>query len=300
MAVLFVLLIFVGILALVGGIVSLFRPMQPPLAKASILQLDLHGVIGDDEKFLERLKKYRDDDNIKGVLVSINSPGGIVGPSQAIYMELKRTREEFQKPVVVAGLGLMASGAYYAAVAADKIVVTPGCLVGSIGAIMPFVNLERLMDWAKIQRYSVKTGKYKDMGAEYRPMSEEERQLLQGLLDGVLVQFKGAIKDGRKLNPNVIDENADGRIFTGEEAVKLGFADQMGTLEDGRRLLGSLTGLGDDPNVFKPRASRIEGYLPLLDEESEGRSGIRGWLNDTFQLKLRGQPLLIWPMYLGL
>lgn len=268
--------------------------------KDSLLVLDLEGVIEDGEKFLEKLRKYRKDDKVKGVLVRINSPGGSVGPSQEIFAELKRTREEFKKPVVVAGLGLVASGAYYAAAAADKIVVNPGAMVGSIGVIMQFANLERLLDWAKVNRYVIKTGKFKDIGAEYRQMTNDEKVLLQELVDNVLEQFKSDIVAGRKMKRDVVDANADGRIFTGAQAVKLGFADQIGTFDDAKKIAGELSGLGSNPELFKPKNWTREEWRHMIFEEDE-ESHFSGILNRaTASLRLQGQPLLIWPGALGI
>jgi protease-4 len=291
--------LFMGITC--AGVASLMRGGADVVRinKPGVLMLELDGVITDGEKFLERLRKYRKEDNVKGILVQINSPGGVVGPSQEIFLELKRTREIYKKPVVVSCLGLAASGGYYAALGADKIVVTPGCMIGSIGVIMQFANLEKLLEWAKVDRYALKTGKFKDTGAEYRPMTGEERELLQELLNDVLGQFKSDIASSRpKLRPDVIDANADGRVFTGSQAVKLGFADQVGTLDDARKILGGLAGLGDDPEVFKPRGFRDEIMLNFMGDDAESN-----WLakmEEVFQLKIQGQPLMIWPGALGL
>lgn len=296
-------LFLTGFLLTIVGMVSLFDRIDMsdgPLPKAGILYLSLEGVIADGEKFLDKLKRFREDDHIKGILVQINSPGGVVGPSQEIYMELKRTREEFHKPVVVHGLALVASGAYYAAVGADKFVVTPGCMVGSIGAIMQFANLEKLWQWAKVDRFVIKTGKFKDIGSDARPMTEDEKGLLQTMLDQVLVQFKSAIRDGRKLDAHIVDENADGRIFTGEQAVKLGFADKVGTFEDARALIGEMTGLGSKPELFKPHSRRGQEFFAQFFDEDKDSSRLRGVLNDVFHTQLRGQPLFLWPGFLGL
>ncbi len=297
---------FFGVLVLVGvgltcaGVSTVLNPPESRLSKSSILLLELDGVIDDGAKFLEKLRKYRKEDDIKGVLVQINSPGGVVGPSQEIYMELKRTREVFKKPVVVSCLGMAASGGYYAALGADKIITTPGCMMGSIGVIMQFANLERLLDWAKIERYALTTGKFKDTGAEYRAMTGEEKELLSGMLYDVLGQFKAAIVEARKkLTPAVVDANADGRIFTGAQAVKLGFADEVGTLDDARRILGEMAGLGDDPEIFKPRNLREGMFFDFFEEESRAGDFL-GAIEKTFHTKLRGQPLMIWPGAIGL
>src|SRR5690606_11268816 len=143
--------------------------------------------------------------------------------------ELKRTKEEFGKPIVASCNSLAASGAFYAAMGADKIIVNPGTLVGSIGVIIEFANLEKLYDWAKIERYALKTGPYKDAGAEYRKLTDAERALFQGTLDEVLSQFVGAIASGRKMDEDRVRKFADGRIFTGQWAVDEGFADKVGT-----------------------------------------------------------------------
>lgn len=290
----FVLMVvlFVGsLLAGIGGILTLMSPPEERLDKSSILALDLDGIIMDSKDILDLLRKHRKDERVKGVLVRIASPGGVVGPSQELYDELKRTREEFKKPVIAFCASVAASGAYYAAVAADKIYTTPGCLIGSIGAIMEFVNLERLYDWAKIHRYSITTGRFKDAGAEYKPMSQDAKALFQDMLNDVLAQFKKAIVDGRKLKPEVVDQYADGRVFTGNQAVKLGFADQVGTWDDARKALGEMTGLGDDPEVFKPRKPR--SFFEMLEEASESR--FSAMAEQVLKTELNAKPLFLMP-----
>lgn len=290
------ILVVGGCLMGIGSMATFMKPAEMTMKKNSILFLQLDGVIMDGEKFLDKLRKYRKEDAIKGVLVQINSPGGAVGPSQEIYAELVRTREEFKKPVVVSCLGVAASGAYYAAAAADKFVVTPGCMVGSIGVIMEFMNLEKLFDWAKVSRFSIKTGKFKDTGAEYRTMREEEKTLLQDLVNDVLVQFKADVVTGRKMKPEVVDLYADGRVFTGATAVKLGFADKTGTLDDAKQMVGELAGLGKDPELFKPKNWDAQDWRSLFMQEEEGTSKLMGEARElVMQLKLRDQPLMIWP-----
>lgn len=293
-------LVLVGVVVLVAiliggvGLFALFRAPAAPTAKPAILALDLDGVILDTTEITANLRKYRKDPNIKGVLLRINSPGGVVGPSQELWAELKRTREEFKKPVVAFCSAVAASGAYYAAVGADKIVTTPGCMIGSIGALMEFVDLSKLYDWAKVDRYAITTGKFKDAGAEYQPLTSEQRALFQDLLNDVLAQFKAAIADGRKMKPEAIDPYADGRVFTGSQAVKLGFADTVGTWDDARRMLGGMTGLGDDPEVFtvKKRSRLMELLQGPATSESANVSAI---LKGVLQTDLNARPLLLLP-----
>ena len=302
----FCLMVFIVIVLIsIGAVTSRFQgmlilDMKVPVREPSILQLDLEGVIIDGKDFLSDLKKYRDDKNVKGVLIHVNSPGGVVGPSQEIYSEILKVREELQKPVVVSSGAIVASGAYYAAVAADQIITNPGTLMGSIGVIMEFANLEELYDWAKIKRYTIKTGSLKDAGSDHRAMTQEEREYFQSVLDRVQVQFESAVEKNRKLDKYVIDKYADGQIFTGETAVKMGFADQVGTHSDALRIVGELAGLGASPEVFTPpKRSKNNEILELL-------------LNGTFSvkseslehplktLKLLGQPLYMMPGALGL
>lgn len=242
----------------------------------AILRLKLEGVIMDSTRFLRQLDEYADDKKVRAIVVEINSPGGAVGPSQEIYSELKKVKAELKKPIVVVANGVMASGGYYVAVAADKILVQPGTLTGSIGVIMGFMNLEKLYDWAKVERYSLSTGKFKDSGAEYRAMREDEKQLFQELLSGVWKQFKTAVAEGRNLKPEIVNEYADGRILTGEQAVQLGFADQFGTRKDAYDLAAELAGLGKDYELFdapKVRSWNIE-WLVSDEEGAESKLAV--------------------------
>jgi protease IV len=290
-----ILVIFVGsLLAGVGGMMALFSDEEtsPKVNKSSVLALDLDGVIIDGKDFLELLRKYRKDDRIKGVLIRINSPGGVVGPSQEIHDEIKRTREEFKKPVIAYCSAVAASGAYYAAVAADKIFTTPGCMMGSIGVLMEFINLEKLYDWAKIERYALTTGEYKNAGSEYKALTTSQRTLFQEMLDDVLSQFKGAIIDGRKMKPEFLDQYADGRIFTGRQGVKLGFADKIGSWDDARRELGEMTGLGKDVEIFKAR--KRKGFFDFL-EEASSESRMAKTAEKLLHLQLNAKPLFLMP-----
>ncbi len=283
-----VILFLAGFLVGVGGVISIFRPPEERISKASLLALDLDGIIIDNKFILEQLRKHRKDNRVKGVLLRISSPGGVVGPSQELYEELRRTRDEFKKPVVAFCATVAASGAYYAAAGADKIVTTPGCMMGSIGAMMEFINLEKLYAWAKVERYAITTGRFKNAGAEYKPLSPEARALFQEMLDDVLAQFKIAIVEGRNMKSEVVDQYADGRIFTGAQAVKLGFADSIGTWEDARKLLGEMTGLGSDPEVFK--AQKRRSFFEVLEEASESRLS-----TEFLKFELNAKPLFLMP-----
>jgi len=292
-------MILVGMIVTVGGIAETFFPHEDRLAKQSILALDLNGVIMDGHEFLETLRKYRKEDRIKAILIRINSPGGVVGPSQEMYEEIKRTRTEFKKPVYAFCSAVTASGAYYAALGADKIYTTPGCMIGSIGALMEFMNLEKLYDWAKVQRYAITTGKFKDAGAEYKPLTTEQREYFQSMLNDVLDQFKGAIMESRKMKADFLDQYADGRVFTGRQAVKLGFADKVGTWDDARKALGEAVGLGKNAEVFHPK--KKHAFMDFFEDASDrDESKFTHIAEDLLKTELNGRPLLIVPGAVGL
>lgn len=285
------------ILSFVASIASVVMVMggyQKTVAESSVLQLELDGVIMDGQDFLKNLREYAKEDKIKGVIIQINSPGGAVGASQEIFSEIKYVREVLKKPVVVSVNNLAASGGYYAAIAADKIFTNPGSLLGSIGVISSFANLSKLYDWAKIQRYVIKSGKFKDAGSEFRAMTPEEHALFQELIDEVHTQFKDAVVEARKIPKVVVDQYADGRVINGDKAVKLGFADQVGSFSDAIREIGKMTKLGDAPKLFKPRKKR-GGWMEYVMEDAKSAMGLDALEIPSQTLKLIGQPLYLMP-----
>lgn len=307
-------LLVVGIIFLIlGGLFKIgsnYFAEEPPkkiVRHRSILHLSLSGVIFNGKKFLKNLKDYREDSQIKAVVISINSPGGAVGPSQEIFIELKRFRDEIKKPIICVSTGIIASGAYYAALACDKILVAPGTLIGSIGVIMEFANLEKLYDWAKVSRYSITSGKFKDSGAEYRAMREDERALFQEMINEVYAQFKTAVVEERKLKDEIVTQYADGRVMTGAKAVELGFADKLGTYEDAIRLAAETAGLGKDFEIFEiPKKKRSIWDLgdgsdddPLNSVLGSKKSsfGLEALAKQVIKADLLNQPLYLMPGY---
>ncbi|MGZ3742688.1 MAG: signal peptide peptidase SppA [Pseudobdellovibrionaceae bacterium] len=309
-----VILVVIGLVSVVKWASSLVGEKGDQsvlISKNSILQLDLEGVIMNGKKFMKKLKKYKNEDRIKAIVININSPGGAVGPSQEIYAAIKAIKEETKKPIICSSSGLLASGAYYSAVACDKIVVAPGALVGSIGVIMEFANLEKLYEWAKVSRFSINSGKFKDSGAEYRAMRPDEKALFQNLIDDVYGQFKQAVVDGRKMSPEVVNQYADGRVMTGKQAVELGFADSLGTLEDAVKVAAEAAHLGADYKLFEaPKKhpslwdfleQQEDDDLNSLDEMAHafskrlGDKAVESSLRKVFRAQYLNQPMLIMP-----
>ncbi len=230
--------------------------------KGSVGVIEVEGVIMDSRRTLERIEAFKENENIKALVVRVNSPGGAVAPSQEIFSALR----DFEKPVVVSMGSIAASGGYYIAVAADKIFANPGTITGSIGVIMDFVNLEQLYEWAKIKRYALTTGKFKAIGAEYKDMTPAERELLQTMIDTVLMQFKQAVAEGRKLSLENVTAVADGRIMSGEQAKKLNLVDELGTINDAIEEAAKLAKIEGKPNVVYPEKRRRKLLDLLLDE----------------------------------
>jgi protease IV len=259
----------------------------------AVAVVELKGVIMDSKKVLRRLERYEEDDEVKAVVLRLDSPGGAVAPSQEIYEAVKK----YKKPLVVSMGSVAASGAYYIACAAKKIFANPGTITGSIGVIMEFANLEKLYDWAKIKRYSIKTGRFKDAGAEYREMTPEERGLLQDMVDDVLAQFKQAVHVGRKLSVEQVTAVADGRIFSGNQAKTLKLVDELGTLQDAIDEAAEMAKIKGKPEVVYPEKRRKRLLELLLDDsfsdessDANGRSAVN-LLSKILFVLLKGSSL---------
>jgi protease-4 len=214
--------------------------------------VELEGIIVDVDDLVRDLKAHRDNPLVRAVVLRINSPGGVVGPTQEVHQAVRRLREA-GKPVVASLGSVAASGGYYVAVAADQIYANPGTLTGSIGVIMQMANLENLFKKVGVDYVVVKAGQFKDIGNVSRPMTAEERRVLQNLLDDVHAQFITAVADGRKLGRDDVVRFADGRIFSGLQAKALRMVDELGGLEDAVNGAATLAGLAVPPKVVLPK-----------------------------------------------
>src|SRR5713101_6859096 len=181
--------------------------------------VDLEGVIIDPRVVVPQLKKFGDDDSIKAIILHVNSPGGGVAASEEIYREVKRIREEKKKRVVVSIETVGASGAYYIASATNKIYADQGSIVGSIGVIAQWVNYGDLLKWAKLKDVVIKTGEFKDTGNPARDLTPNEQAYMQTLIDNMFQQFVHAVADGRSLKFENVKAIADGKVWTGEQAL---------------------------------------------------------------------------------
>jgi protease-4 len=238
--------------------------------------VEVLGDISESESVVEQLERLGRDPSVHAIVIRIDSPGGGVAASQEIYEAVQKVRKQ-DKPVVASLAGVAASGGYYVACAADTIVSNPGTLTGSIGVIMSFPNTEELFRKVGLKLEVIKTGKFKDVGSIWRPMTDEERELLQGVLTNVYDQFVDAIVEGREMSRDRILPYADGRVFSGDQAQEYGFVDVLGDLDDAIDIAGELGGIRGKPSVVRKERRRVT-LFDFLEEKMNlmGRAaGIR-------------------------
>ncbi|MBW2175153.1 MAG: signal peptide peptidase SppA [Deltaproteobacteria bacterium] len=228
--------------------------------------VEVKGVIADAKETVLQLKRFRQNDDVKAIVLRIDSPGGGVGPSQEIYAEVKRTTRT--KKVVMGAIA--ASGGYYVAAAADHVVANPGTITGSIGVLMEFTNLEELFKKIGLSAVVLKSGKYKDTGSPLRKMTPEERDLLQKFIDNVHQQFVTAVAEGRKMSEESVRAIADGRILSGEQAQKLGLLDSLGNMEDAIAIAAELGGIKGEPSVVYAEEKKFSMLELILGSKLAG------------------------------
>ncbi|MCS6292240.1 MAG: signal peptide peptidase SppA [Nitrospira sp.] len=271
------------ILWVVGGglgllfLVNMFLPDLDLSGEDRIALIRIEGVILDAQETLGELKKFSENPSVKAIVLRIDSPGGGVVPSQEIYDAVRRVRTKSNKAVIASMGSVAASGGYYIAAATDRIVANPGTLTGSIGVIMEMANVEGLLQKIGVEGVVVKSGKYKDVGSPLRKMSDEERGLLQMVMDDVHKQFIEAVAEGRSLEVPEVQALADGRIFTGRQAKAAKLVDELGNLDDAIQLAADVVGIEGEPKVIEQRRrfsirelleSKLSSVLPKFDFHS--------------------------------
>ncbi|MBE9167878.1 signal peptide peptidase SppA [Pleurocapsales cyanobacterium LEGE 06147] len=264
--------------------------------RKQIARIEITGAIASETR-KQVLKAFKtvEEKKFPALLLRIDSPGGTVGDSQEIYAALQRLQQEKNVKVVASFGNISASGGVYIGVGAKHIVANPGTITGSIGVILRGNNLERLLDKIGVSFKVVKSGPYKDILAFDRQLTHEEEQILQELIDTSYQQFVQTVAQGRNLDVETVKNFADGRIFTGQQALELGIVDRLGTEEDARRWAAQLAGLDPD----KAECYTIEEPKPLIDRLIPGRgqakSGLGAAINWVeFELATCGQPLWLY------
>ncbi len=222
---------------------------------AKIAVVELNGTILSSREIVSTLQALAENGSVKAILLRVDSPGGGVAASQEIYEEVKSVRDSV-KPVVVSMGALAASGGYYVSCGATRIIANPGTITGSIGVIATFPNFTKLMDKIGLQMNVIKSGEYKDSGSPFRPETKEDEKVFQGVVDNSYQQFLGVVSKERKLSVDNLKKFADGRVFTGVQALKLGLIDTLGSFEDAIKIAAKFGGIKGKPVVIEAKKQR--------------------------------------------
>lgn len=261
------LLVLLAFLALAVFVAAGSDGADLNLSSEKVAVLPIEGEILEARETLELLHRYAANDNVKAIVVRINSPGGAIAPSQEIYSAILETRAA-GKPVIASMDSVAASGGYYIASACDPILANSGTITGSIGVILQWFDMKELVQWAKLKPETITSGAMKDAGSPYRELTDGERQYFQGIVTQLHSQFVRDVAAGRKnkMKPEEVARIADGRIFTGEQALALKLIDELGTMDDAVRRAGKLGGIKGEPARLWPRRHQ-PGWLGLLGED---------------------------------
>lgn len=264
--------IVLGIIVALFFLILILRSMSGGTSIGQkVAVIDITGIITKSDATIKLIHTYRDDTSVKAIVIRVDTPGGSVAPVQEIYSELQK----IEKPIVASMGGTAASGGYYVACAADTIMANPGTLTGSIGVIMQFTRMKGLYDKIGLEHQVIKSGEFKDTGSPFRTLTEAEQAVLQATVDNVYNQFVDTIFEARKslLSRSEIAELADGRIFSGQQALDLKLLDRLGNLPEAIELAGELANIDGKPKVVRKekKTSLLEQLLgvqqtPVLDE----------------------------------
>jgi protease-4 len=233
--------------------------------------VEVKGLIVDSKETIKRLHDFRDNRKVRAVVLRVDSPGGVVGPTQEIYEEVGKLAA--RKKVVVSMGSVAASGGYYIATPASRIFANPGTVTGSIGVLMKLSNIEGLLGKIGLKSYVLKSGRFKDTGSPVRAMSKEDKAVLQGVIENMHGQFVKAVAEGRKIPVAEVARIADGRIFSGEQALRLKLVDSLGNLQDAVAEAGKMAGIKGEPEmIYPPEKKKL--LIEWLMEDALG--GIAG------------------------
>lgn len=218
--------------------------------------IELEGVILSPKETVRDLKKFADDSSIKAIIIHVNTPGGGAAASEEIYREVRRIRDEKKKRIVASIETVGASGGYFVASAANKIFANEASIVGSIGVIAEWYNYEELVKWAKLKAITLKAGEFKDTGSGTRDMTPAERQYLQSLIDNMHQQFIHSVAEGRKMKDEDIRPIADGKVWTGQQALQKKLVDQIGDFQACVKDTAKSVGIKGEPTLVRPMERR--------------------------------------------
>lgn len=271
---------FVGLILVSSKIMDKGFPGIRGSEQGNIGIVEVTGPILSSKKIIQDIRTFRETEQIKAIILRVDSPGGGIGPSQEIYRELIKTRSDKQ---VIASLGsVAASGGYYIAAAAQGIVANPGTITGSIGVIMEYANIEEIARKIGISPVVIKSGEFKDMGSPLRELKEGEKKLFQQLVDELHLQFVGDAAQARKMDLEAMKELADGRVYSGQTALQLKLVDRLGNLDDAVQWAGELAGIQGKLVPVYPEEDRLTFIRKLADTLFKNIN-ISGTVTDNFR-----------------
>ncbi len=233
----------------------------------NVAVVPIEGTITSSDEILKQLRKFRKKSSVKAIVLRINSPGGTVAPAQEIYREIGKVRKK--KPVVSSMETVGASAAYYIASNSDKIVCSAGTITGSIGVIMMLPEIHKVIEKIGVNVNVIKAGKFKDIGAGFRPLTGEERNILETFAENIHEQFIGDVAAGRKdkIDIEKLRSIADGQFFTGEKAKEMGLVDTIGNFYDAVKIAAEMGGIKTEPELVYPK-KKWGGLLDVFLESA--------------------------------
>ncbi len=243
--------------------------------------IHINGVITESENTVRQMLAFSKNPDVKAMVIRIDSPGGAVGASQELFQEIRDI--DSKKPVVVSMGSVAASGGYYAAIGARRIVANPGTITGSIGVIMKIPNLQKLMEKIGIGTTVIKSGKLKDLGAVNRSLTPEEKAVLEDVMNDIHEQFMEDVAKSRNIPMEKVRKIADGRIFSGRQAKKLGLIDQLGDLRTAVHAAAEEAGIKGEPGLLYPEKDKLKMLREILEDSGAGTiaKGIKKALTDS-------------------
>jgi protease IV len=280
------ILVVIAVIGIIWGIDALKTSLSPAIGL-----LEVNGIIAESMPYLDAIKDFQDDKSVKAVVVRLDSPGGKVGPSQEIYNALLKLKKK--KPLIMSMGSLGASGAYYIALSGDTIYALPGTMTGSIGVIMEFFDVSNGMNKLGIKPENITAGTLKDAGSPFRHMTEKERKYFKALVDDVHDQFIEAVSKNRKIKPDIARTLADGRVFTGRQALKAGLIDKLGGLGDAVDEAKKKAGIVGEARIIRPDVSggvwasfkKLLGiYAPIIPLRADPTQGL-GYYTQSVRLE---------------
>jgi protease-4 len=291
-------IVFVSILGLIFvvsylvGRWEVFEGKGFSFSNEKVAVISIQGVLSESTEIIDQFKQYEEEEDVKALVLRIDSPGGTVVAAQEIYAEILKLKVE---KVVLASMGnVAASGGYYVACAAEEIVANPGTLTGSIGVISEYHNIEQLMEKVGLKSEVLKSGRFKDLGSQTREMTPEEKELLQDLIDNIHKQFIRDVANGRGRPIDEIEPLADGRIFTGEQAKENGLVDRLGSFEDAIDRAAELAGIEGEPVVLYPEKEGKKIWEYLVQGIAEGVEGLfRSFLEQSVPVSLHSDGFFV-------